>query len=170
MDDLKNMFSCSNGVRIIQKAMVDRVYAPFSIDLMKHWTLASLPGAILPGYQLYLRFVSALHAGGKRVLVAGGKHAASMCTVERAVPSWDDEGTPPVLWSTMCILMCLHTQAQIDIFRSVFIVDAYCARVGLGAVQPAVCLHLRFFKTERSGNWSVNNLSIPVIFQHCAKV
>lgn len=37
-------------------------------------------------------FVSAVHAGGERILDAGRKYESSPRTAEGAIPSWDDKG------------------------------------------------------------------------------
>lgn len=59
---------------------------------VESWRVLSA-GAILPRYELHLCFISALHAGGERFLVAGGQHAAPECTLERAVSTGHDQGT-----------------------------------------------------------------------------
>lgn len=60
--------------------------------ILKRTTFVSYPGAILPGHKLHMLFISALHAGGERILDAGRKHEAYPRTAEGAIPSWDDKG------------------------------------------------------------------------------
>lgn len=54
------------------------------------------PGSILPGHKLHIVLVSALYAGGERILDAGRYHEAPARTVEGAVSSGDVEGAGAV--------------------------------------------------------------------------
>lgn len=49
-------------------------------------------GTVLPGYQLHMLLVSHLHAGGERVLDAGGQHEPPDCPAEGALSAWHGQG------------------------------------------------------------------------------
>lgn len=78
------------------------------------------PGTILSGDQLHLRAVPALHAGGKRLLVAGGQHAAPSFAAEGAVPAWHGEGK---LTCERIVAFVLRQAERIQLSRMRFAFD-----------------------------------------------
>lgn len=73
----------------------DTFFCPVLLEyflVLRRITFVSNAGAILPGHQLYMLFVSALHAGRERILDAGRNHESHPRTAEGAFPSWDDQG------------------------------------------------------------------------------
>lgn len=70
-----------------------KLIPPFSHPLIRVFdSCPPFQGAILPGYQLHMFFVSDLHAGGERVLDAGGQHEAPQCAAKGALSAWHGEG------------------------------------------------------------------------------
>lgn len=88
-------------------------------------------------------------------MVAGGKHEASMCTVERAVPSWNDKGTSPVVRSAICVSPYVHRRRLIS--ERIYFSKVSRRRAGFGVFRSIIsCLSkmtIRSVQDERFSNY-----------------